>query len=58
MTGTELRQYRRAVLDLTQEELATLLDISPRSLSSHENRTDEIPKLIEFAVRGVHWMQN
>lgn len=50
MRGAELRELRG---DMRSKELATLLGVSPQTLSRYENDKMPIPPAIEYAVRWL-----
>jgi DNA-binding XRE family transcriptional regulator len=51
LTGHELRCLRRDLLRLTQEELATKLELRRGTIGRYEREDWPIPRTVEYAVR-------
>lgn len=52
MTSRELK-IARAVLGLTQAELAEILEIATNSISRYETGAQPIPKTVELAIEAL-----
>jgi transcriptional regulator with XRE-family HTH domain len=52
MTGKQFR-IRRAVMDLTQAQLAELLGIQANTISRYETEDLKIPKAVELALDTI-----
>ncbi len=52
MTGKQFR-IRRAVMDLTQAQLASELGVQPNTISRYENEDLKIPKAVELALKTI-----
>jgi transcriptional regulator with XRE-family HTH domain len=52
MTGKQFR-IRRAVMDLTQAQLASELGVQPNTISRYENEDLKIPKAVQLALETV-----
>jgi transcriptional regulator with XRE-family HTH domain len=52
LTGRELRRQRLR-LELTQTELAEKLDINRGTVIRYESGSRPIPKLFEWAIKGL-----
>ena len=52
MTGDELKKRRNA-LELTQAQLAELLDVKPNTVTRWENGVLVVPRTVELAMETV-----
>ncbi len=56
MTGKEFK-LKRVVLDMTQAELASELDLNPNTVSRYENEDLPISKTVELAMETLERRQ-
>lgn len=56
MNGKELK-IKRAILDMTQSELADELEMNPNTISRYENEDLPIPKTVELALEALERRQ-
>lgn len=56
MTGKEFK-LKRVVLDMTQAELASELDLNPNTVSRYENEDLPISKTVELAMETLECRQ-
>jgi transcriptional regulator with XRE-family HTH domain len=52
MTGDELKK-RRSALELTQAQLAELLDVKPNTVTRWENGVLTVPRTVELAMETI-----
>jgi DNA-binding XRE family transcriptional regulator len=52
MTGKEFR-IKRNLLDMTQGQLAGLLELNPNTISRYENDDLKVPKTVELAMKAI-----
>lgn len=50
MTPSEFRRVRRGALDMTQEQLAAAMGISPRTVHEIERRKDKVETFYALAI--------
>ena len=50
MEGRELKR-ERLWMDLKQEDLAKILELTPATISRYENGAQAIPKTIEYSIK-------